>query len=378
MSNNAEQPSGDAVGTEGAPEGAWSARRKILAGVTVVAAVAAAVLVYWFLFIRGFVTTDDARFSGHLVDIAPEISGTITEVAVHEGQFVRKGALIFRLDSAILQATAAQAEAALISARANLAASEASCAKAEHGNRPEEIKAAAATVRRLANEEEMARLNLDRIQSLFRQGTTTQDDLDRARTSLESARQSRESAAQNLDVLRQGSRQEDIDAARANVELARSKVAEAAAAAASARNNLARCTVCAPFDGWVVRRWLEPGAMPTAAQPVVSLFDPSTLRIDANIEEKYLHEVAVGDEAEIDVDAYPSLHLEGRVTQILRATNSQFSLIPSEGVSGTFIKVAQRVPLRIAVTAPADLPVGPGLSVEVRIRCGSASHASHD
>jgi len=113
--------------------------------------------------------------------------------------------------------------------------------------------------------------------------------------------------------------------------------------------------------------------MPLASQPVISMFDPATLRVDANIEEKYLHDVAVGDEADISVDAYPALQLKGRVTEILRATNSEFSLIPAEGVSGTFIKVTQRVPLRIAVAAPPDLALGPGLSVEVKIRIGSTA-----
>ena len=102
-----------------------------------------------------------------------------------------------------------------------------------------------------------------------------------------------------------------------------------------------------------MRRWLDPGAMPLASQPVVSMFDPATLRVDANIEEKYLHDVAIGDEVDISVDAYPALHLKGRVTEILRATNSEFSLIPAEGVSGTFIKVTQRVPLRISVIGAA-------------------------
>lgn len=339
----------------------------------VLAAIAAGVSGYWFFFLRGIVATDDARFAGHLVDLAPEINGTIVAVPVHEGQFVRQGAIVFQLDPALLASALQQAEAALGSARANLASSEAKCAKAVNGSRPEEIKAAESVARRLQNEEDLARLNFERVQALFKQATLSQDDFDRARTALESARQSREYAVQTLSLSQQGSRKEDVDVAKAEVELARSQVNEASSAVDSARSNLARCTVKAPFDGWVVRRWLEPGAMPLAAQPVVSMFDPATLRVDANIEEKDLHDVAVGDDVEITVDAYPSLRLKGKVTEILRATNSEFSLIPAEGVSGTFIKVTQRVPLRIQVAAPPGLSLGPGLSVDVRIRCGSAA-----
>ena len=374
-SSESTPPAGAAAIPPGSAPGGPPLRRsrRILLGVGVLALIAAGVFGYWFFWMRGIVFTDDARFAGHLVDLAPEVSGTIVAVPVHEGQFVRQGSVVFQLDPAILQSTLAQAEAALVSAKAGLASSEANLARTVNGRRPEEIKAAEANVRRLRSEAELARLNFERIQTLLKQGTTSQDDFDRARTAFESAQESEESSAQNLTLLQQGSRQEDIDAAKAAVELARSRVNEAGAAAENARRNLARCIVRAPFDGWVVRRWLDPGAMPLASQPIISLFDPATLRVDANIEEKYLHDVAVGDEVEISVDAYPSLHLKGRVAEILRATNSQFSLIPAEGVSGTFIKVTQRVPLRITVSVPSDLALGPGLSVDVRIRIGSAA-----
>jgi len=351
-------------------------RRGVLIGLAVVAVIAAGVFGYWFFFMRGIVFTDDARFAGHLVDLAPEINDRVIDVAVHEGMFVRKGTVIFRLDPTIPQAEVNQAEAALVSAKATLASNEALYEKAVNGNRPEEIKAAAATMRNLQSQEEMARLEFERNQALFKRNTVSQDDLDRARTAYESARQSLENAEQNLILLQAGSRKEDIAAAKAAVELARSKVAEAGAAIESARGDLAHCTVRAPFDGWVVRRWLDPGAMPLAAQPVVSMFDPATLRVDANIEEKYLHDVAVGDLVDISVDAFPALHLQGRVTEILRAANSEFSLIPAEGVSGTFIKVTQRVPLRVSVTAPPELAIGPGLSVELQIHSGTASSAA--
>ena len=350
-------------------------RQRILAGIAILAVIAACVFGYWLIFMRGIVFTDDARFAGHLVDIAPEISGRLINVAVHEGLLVRKGTVVFRLDPAIPQATLNQAEAALGSARANLGLSEALNEKAVNGSRPEEVKAAEATVKRFQDEEGMARLGFERIQALFKGSAVSQDDLDRARTAYESALQSRENAAQNLVLLQQGSRKEDIAAAKAALELARSRVAEVSAAVENARSNLARCTVQAPFDGWVVRRWIDPGAMPLAAQPVISMFDPATLRVDANIEEKYLHDVAIGDAADISVDAYPALRLHGRVTEILRAANSEFSLIPAEGVSGTFIKVTQRVPLRIAVTAPPELMLGPGLSVEVRIHTGTSTES---
>ena len=348
-------------------------RRNVVIGLALLAVVAAGITGYWFFYMRGFVSTDDARLGGHLVDLAPEINGRVTEVLFHEGQAVHRGEDLFRLDATNAKAALGQAEAALVSARANLASSQAKLEKSVSGSRPEEIRAAEATAKRLANEEALTRLNLERMQTLFKQGAAPREDVDRAQTASESARQSREYATENLAVLQQGSRKEDIETARADMELAKSRVAEADAAVQQSRADLTHCFIKAPFDGWVVRRWLDPGAVAPPTQPVLSLFDPATLRVDANIEEKYLHEVAIGDEADITVDAFPDLRLQGRVVEILRATNSQFSLIPAEGVAGTFIKVTQRVPLRISVTAPPDLPLGPGLSVEVKIRIGSSN-----
>ena len=350
-------------------------QKNIWIGLGVLGALALGIAGYWFFFMRGTVTTDDARFGGHLVDVAPEIYGRIVEVTVHEGQSVRKGDIVFRLDPSSAAAAANQAEAMLVSARASLASAQAKYDKAVNGSRPEEIRAAEATLRRLQNQEELARLELTRAENLTKTGAAAQDALDNARSAFESARQNRENAGQNLALLQQGSRAEDVAAAKADVALAESRIAEATAALAHARSELEHYALRAPFDGWVARRWLDAGATPMPSQAVVSLFDPSTLRVDANIEEKYLHEIQIGDEADLAIDAYPDLHLKGRIVEILRGTNSQFSLIPAEGVAGTFIKVTQRVPLRIAVSAPPELPIGPGLSVEVTIRCGTAAAA---
>jgi membrane fusion protein (multidrug efflux system) len=355
------------------PEPPRSHGLRVLLALGILAVLAAGVAGYWYFFMRGTVYTDDARLAGHLVDMAPEISDSLVEVRVREGQFVHRGEVLFTLESDLQQAAIAQAQAALESAKANLAASQARYEKTVNGPRAEEVKAAEATAKRLQSDEELARLELDRTEKLAVQGATTEEARDRARAAHESASQSWQNAVQTLALLEEGSRKEDIDAAKADFDLARSRVAEAEAALERARRELDRCTVQAPFDAWVVRRWLDPGAMPLTGQPVVTLFDPATLRVDANIEEKYLHRVEIGDEAQISIDAYPGLKLKGRVTDILRAANSEFSLIPAEGVSGTFIKVTQRVPLRLGIEAPADVRLGPGLSVEVRIRTDARS-----
>jgi membrane fusion protein, multidrug efflux system len=346
--------------------------KRIFQAIAILVLLGLFVLAYWFFFMRGIVKSDDARFNGHLVDLAPEIAGTLEEVYFHEGEPVTKGQPAFQLNRNMLRATLAQMQAQQETARGNLEAAQARQLRAVNGPRPEEIKAAEASLRKMQAEETLAQLEMERAESLNATGATTKESLDRASSAYSAAQQSAEQVAQNLAILKQGTRAEDIQAAKADVAIAMGRLAEAEAAVAKAKDDLARASVEAPFSGVVVRRWLEPGAMVAVGRPVLTVFDPTTLRIDANIEEKYLHDVAIGDTVDISVDAFPKLELQGRVTDILRAVNSEFSMIPSEGVSGTFVKVQQRVPLRITVQAPDNLPIGPGLSVTVRIKIGSA------
>lgn len=251
---------------------------------------------YWYFFLRGVVRSDDARIDGDMVDLAPRFSGTLLEVKPREGASVRKGDLLFTLDTGELDASLARAEAGIRAARA----------------------------------------------------------------ALEAARAHEQRAGR-------GSETEEIESARASLAGAEADLAVAEAGAAQVRAQIARARVTAPFDGVVVRRWRDPGGMIEAGTPVLTVLDPTSLRVAANIDERDLGRIAIGDPADVSIDAFPELQLRGTVEEILRATDSEFSLMPAEGVSGTFIKVAQRVPIRISLDLPDNLPLGPGLSVEVRI-----------
>ena len=346
---------------------------RILIGLLVFAVVATGAGAYWYFFMRGLVKTDDARLSGRMVDVSPQVPGQIETLLVRAGDHVTKGELLFTLDKSMYQANVTAAKAAVATAMAGAELARDQLEKAVHGPRKAEIDAARASERGLDAQLELAKSTLERDQNLFSQNAITKVALDQARTQYESAEAAREQAAERLRLLEQGTRSEDIDAARTAVKVAEAKVEQANAAQDTALVALDHTSVVAPRSGIVVRRWLEPGSATAPGRAVLTLFDPSTIRIDANIEEKDLAGVAVGDVVDIDVDAYPGLHLEGRVSQILQATNSEFSLVPAEGVSGTFIKVAQRIPIRVKILAPpANLPLGPGLSVELKIHTGSA------
>lgn len=352
--------------------------KRIVQGIVFLLLLAVAGGGYWFYFVRGFVVSNDARLDGDLLDMAPQISGRLTEIHGAEGSRVRAGEVLFTLERKTLEAVLARAEADEKSARADQHVAEAQYSKALRGPRPEEIRMAEAAEQKAATSLKLARENWGRIEKLRGGNVVSPAELDKARTAFEEAQKLHEQAVNQLGMLRQGSRQEDLDAAQANVETRKARLAGAQAAIRQARLNLEFTEVRAPFDGVVARKWVSPGAVVQAGTPVLTLFNPGTLHVSANIEEKNLGKIAVGDAVDISVDAYPDLNLKGQVEKVMPATNSEFSLIPAEGVSGTYIKVAQRVPIRIGVKCPSDLHLGPGLSVEVSIHTGDSHHASHE
>jgi membrane fusion protein (multidrug efflux system) len=330
---------------------------------------------YWYLFLRGTVYADDARVDGDLVDLAPELSGTLERVMVHEGDRVKRGELVFQLDRTALEAALAQAKAEVGTAHAALEVAAAARAKAKHGPRREEIRMAEQSRAKAEARAKLAAASWERAQKLYAEHAVPEVELERAQAEQDATAHALQELTDRVTLLRHGTRPEDREAAAAAVAVAQARIAAAEAAVRQAEIRLAHAEVRAPFDGVVVRRWRDPGAMLAPGTAVVTLMNPATLHVAANVEEKYLADLAVGDPVTISIDAFPGQELHGHVTQILRVTRSQFSLIPAEGVSGTFIKVTQRVPIRVAFDTPPALPLGPGLSVELRIRAHSTATA---
>jgi membrane fusion protein, multidrug efflux system len=329
------------------------------------------VFAYWFIFMRGRVFSDDARIDGNLVDLAPQIPGVLLSVIPAEGSRVEKGQILFELDRQLLQSALVKAEADAVSSRASLDVARAQYEKAINGPLKDEIHIAQADAEKAAAALHLAELSWLRLDGLYKRDALSALDRDRAQEALQATRDNYKSASNRLSLLEQGTRSEDLAAAKSAFEVKKAEVQSSEARLAQARISLDYAQVRAPFSGVVVRRWRDPGATLAAGTPVLTVLDPSTLYVSANIDEKYLHRIAIGDRVDISVDAYPDVSLTGRLQEILRATNSQFSLIPAEGTSGTFIKVAQRIPLRISIDGKPGIPLGPGLSVEVKIFSGS-------
>lgn len=360
MSDNSHDSRGDSVKPK---NGAW----KIFLAVFILLILGGAAFAYWYFYMRGIVYSDDARIDGDLVDMAPAFGGIVGDVNVREGDRVKKGEVVFSMDKRTLAAALLKSQADVVTATQNYANALAQNAKAVHGPREEEIQVAEANMQKAQADAKLAELNWERAKALYDEQVIPASQRDQAQAARDTSQRALQAAQEQLKMLKKGTRKEDLASARAAVGLTKAQIEAAKASVKQASVNLELTDVVAPFDGVVVQRWYDPGASIPAGQPVVTLMNPATLHVSVNLDENDLHLVDVGAPVDIKVDAFPDLHLTGRVEKILRATNSQFSLIPSQGVSGTFIKVAQRVGVRIALDADPVEAIGPGMSVEVRI-----------
>jgi membrane fusion protein (multidrug efflux system) len=317
---------------------------------TVLAACAAVAVVTGSQYLAGHVTTDDAFVEVPTVYVAPQVAGRVVEILVAEHQRVEKGQVLVRLDAVEYELDLARAEASLSIARNRVVQAEAASASADADRK-------AATVEVWRTERE-----LNRVRSLREEGTVSQRELDTAQATYDAARA--RVRALELRVEAEHALVNDD----AQVRLAR---AEREAAAL----HLARTRIVAPFDGVVGRRNVEPGAVVSPGQPLLALVSTDEAWVMANFKETQIDRIAIGDRADVTIDAFPGLVWHGRVDSFSPATGAEYALIAPEPAAGNFTKVVQRVPVKIVLparpaegTAPEGGPLlAAGLSAEVDV-----------
>jgi len=336
----AEAPPADEAGSAPARRGG---KRRVLAGVGAVVALALAALGVRAFLSRGDETTDDAFVEADVVAVAPRVAGTVAAVAVRENAPVHAGDVLLRLDDADYRARVRQAEAEVETARAQAAAADA------------QVRAAGATVTRAEAEAEKARLDLARAEELRAGGAIAPERLDATRASSRTARAGA------------GANRAQYAAALANADLARARVRSAEATLDLARLQLSYTVVRAAADGTVSRLAARPGQIVQPGQILAQLV-PSATYVVANFKETQTGGIRPGQEVEIEVDAYGGRKLRGRVESLSGGTGARFALLPPDNASGNFVKVVERVPVRIAwASPPADLPLRAGLSANVTV-----------
>lgn len=304
-----------------------------------------------WLWSRNHVTTDNAQVEGSVVPALSRIGGFVAQVAVSENQVVKAGDLLVLLDDREPKAKLAQAEADLAGALANAgAAGRVGLAKAQ-------LEAARAQVAQAEANATKAAADARRYEPLAARGIVSSQQLDAARAAADAA-QAGLAAARKQAI-----------AAEAAVYGADARLAAARAAREQAALQLSYTRITAPVNGVVSRKNVEPGQYLQAGQSTMAVVDLDDVYVVANLKETSIADVKIGDEVEIDVDAYPKHPVKGKVDSMSPATGAKFSLLPPDNATGNFTKVVQHVPVRIRVTGPVDprRPLRPGMSVQVTI-----------
>jgi membrane fusion protein (multidrug efflux system) len=398
---NGEQPE------QKAPEAPKKSRRGIIILVLVILVVAAGAFYWHSTFSED---TDDAQINGHLIQISSRIAGTAIKINVDENQYVTKGAVIAELDPADYQVAVDNAEAAVASAKAAAVAakvnvpitsvstgstlrSAASDVSGSHAGvlaAQRQVDSAKAKVAEALANNVKANQDLERYRPLVAKDVISKQQFDAAQAqadatlaSLNDAKAAVEAAQQQVQVAQDRERAsqaayknaetgpQQVAAKNAQADQALAQVKAAEAQLEQAKLNLGYCKIVAPANGIITRKSLEQNQNVSAGQNLMTLVSLDDLWVTANFKETQLKHVSAGQTVEIDVDA-TGRHYTGKVTQIGGATGSVLSLFPPENATGNYVKVVQRVPVRIdftdLVNEDKDHLLRPGLSVEPNVR----------
>lgn len=305
----------------------------------------------WWLNARQYESTDDAFIDARTVTIGAEISGLITDVAVTDNQPVKAGDVLLRIDDSDYRASLKQADAAVAAAEADIvdvaAQIEAQNAKVDEAQK--QVAQAQAAL-------DFARAEDKRNSELLAKGAGTQQQAQQASSTLRQDQAAFDSAEASVAAAKS-----QITVLQAQGKSSHAKLEQSKASQDQARTTLSRVTVVAPVDG---RATSISAAKGTYAQPgQVLMFVPDDVWVEANFKETQIYLMRPGQLVDIHIDAYPSKTFRGRVDSIQAGSGTAFSVLPAENATGNFVKVVQRVPVKIVFDNPPDVLLGPGLSV---------------
>jgi membrane fusion protein (multidrug efflux system) len=330
----------------------------ILAVVVVVAAIVG--FIVWFAQ-RNDVSTDDAYTDGNVVTMVPKISGYVVGLYVNDNSRVRKGDLLLKIDPRDYQTSVAQAVAQLALAKAELRS-------AQEAYRIARVQYPAQLAQARAQQESAAASLQDADASFRRQHevdqrATTQESIDQSTSQQKSAASSLESARAQVRIASLVPQQ--IAQAALTVTQREAAVQQAQAQLDQANLNLSYTEVRAPTDGFITMRSAQFGSYLTTNQTMFLIVTPDVW-VTANFKESQIGRMRIGDGVDVEVDAYSAVKLHGHVQSIQYGTGSRFSAFPAENATGNFVKIVQRIPVKIVIDSGMDpnRPLPIGLSVD--------------
>lgn len=318
--------------------------------------------------------TDDAQIEADIVPVIPRVSGYVKEVRVKDNQMVNKGDTLMILDDRDLRINLEQAEAALATARSNVAASRANTKAARSG-----IAASRGGVSTVDAQIAAAQVSLTRATQDFNRYQKLIQDRSITQQQFEQAQAAKELAEKQLLILeqqkKQASSQTGVVTSQSNatsetVAVAESMVKQREVAVEDAKLKLSYTIIIAPDNGRVSRVNIQNGQFLQAGQSTFNIVHSKDIWVVANFKETQLGKMAVGQKVVIHADAFPSHDFNGVLSSFSPATGAKFSLLPPDNASGNFVKVVQRLPVKIVFTNQSDSllhRLRPGMNVDVDV-----------
>jgi membrane fusion protein (multidrug efflux system) len=350
-------------------------------------------------YLMGHEETENSYLEADIVTISPKLQGYISKIYISENQHVKAGDTLFVLDNRDYLLRLQQAEAALLNAEANVGfvASNASSAGANVGTADANNRTSAAGIETTASNVQTAQANVDAAQARVRQAmqdfdryaallpqrAITQQQYDAAKATkeyadaqLQAAQSQLETAKRQVEVSRRQSDavqsqkavfQTQVDAAGKNVAVARTVADQRRLDVETAKLNLSYTVIIAPVDGFIAKKSAQVGQLANIGSPLCSLVSDKSLWITANFKETQVSKMQAGQAVQVQVDAYKEETFHGNIESIAPATGAKFSLLPPDNASGNFVKVVQRIAVRVVLTdAPNPAkPLRAGMSAAV-------------
>ena len=326
-------------------------RRMVLVITALIIAIIVAVVAWWFN-TSGYESTDDAFIDARTVSISSQVSAAIVDVPVTDNQLVEPGAVLVRLDDRDYKAQFDQAAAQVDQAKATLANVDAQLA-AQQARIEQAAKQAAESQAALAFAEQQEQ----RYTALVKQGAVTQEQAQQYASGLLQARANYAAAQANAIAT-----EKQLPVIQAQRQQAEAQWEQANAAKEQAAANLSRTVITAPVSGRVVRLTATKGNYAAVGQALL-MFVPRDVWVTANFKETQLRTVRPGAPVDIRIDAFPDRVFKGHVDSIQPGSGTAFSLLPAENATGNYVKIVQRVPVKIVFDQPPDVLLGPGMSV---------------
>jgi membrane fusion protein (multidrug efflux system) len=396
---------------EAATKDTAARRRRAKNAYLILAAVAVVVAGAWLghrWWSQGKQDTDNAQVDADVVPVAPRVGGVIKVARVHDNQVVKAGDVLFEIDPADLDVEVARCEAELEAAKAQQRAADAQVGVSQSSSTgglssaraaltgagaavrgaDEATRAAEAAVARARADLGTAESDLKRQQDLFDKQAGTRHDVEHAQQTRDVAKAALDSANAQLGMARD---QRGLAAARvaeaeghvtqsapvdqviavaqATAKLTAARVTAAEVALNKAKLQRSYAQVTAPTAGMISKLGAHAGQQVMQGQPLLMLV-PLETYVVANFKESQIGQMRAGDRADIELDAYPGQTFHGIVDSVSPATGARFSMIPPDNATGNFVKVVQRVPVKISWTTPQSGDLRPGLSAEVTVHVG--------